>query len=382
MTQEKRVKKVHLLASVHPQFDEILDNPPEGFEYTKVDRLNKQYHSKFTESRLTLHRRLLKIFPFLPRMTHTKTDADIIHSTRGIIQIFQKKPWIIDLECGTIFTSFNYKAMQNPITRWIIMRALLSKKCKKILPQSYAALKTFEKAIGKKNVDKLRDKIEVLYLTMRPNDKKRVERNDGKVVLSFIGRSFFGKGGHNLITAFKYLQAKYGNLVLKYKGNIPDEYKDFAFRTKGFEYVEEHLSRDELFNTMYLHSDIFVLPTNKDNYGVVLLEAMSVGLPIVSTTSMTVPEIVQHGVNGYLVKTDFSHEKYYNNVEEYEKKRMKVDWNIVDQLVKYLSILIENKDMREAMGNAGRYMIESEKSKLNSEFRNRKLKRIYEECLK
>ena len=376
-------KKVHLLASVHPQFDELMANPPEGFEYTKVQRAKAKYHSNFTENRLTLHRRLLKIFPFLPRMTSTTTDADIVHSTRGIIQLFQRKPWIIDMECGTIFTSFNYKAMQHPITKWLIMKSLMSKKCKKILPQSYAALNTFIKSIGEKNYEKLKDKIEVLYLTMRPSKKKKVERNDGKVVLSFIGRSFYGKGGQNLLTAFKILQHKYGNLVLKYKGLIPDEIKNMDItKTPGIEYIDGHFSRDELFEKMYLNSDIFVLPTNKDNYGVVFLEAMSVGLPIVSTTSMTVPEIVKHGQTGFLIQTDFSHEHYYENVPEYERLRKKVDWNIVNQLVDYLSKLIENEDLRTIMGGNAIRLIENDGSKFNVNYRNRKLKRIYEDCLK
>ena len=303
--------KVHLLASPHPQFDEILDFPPKGVAYT-TSRVKAAYHGWFTESRITWHNNLMKIIP-LPRMTRTKTNADIVHSTRGIIQVGQKKPWIIDLECGPIFTSFNWEAMNNPIVRKIIMSALLSRNCKKILPQSEAARKTFIQAIGKENYDKIKDKVRVLYLALRPCEKKKILRKDKKVVLSFVGRSFYGKGGPHLLKAYEVLTKKYKNLELKYKGLLPDGWDNFAKKLPGFELVEGHLPREELFEKMYLSADIYVMPTNKDNYGVVFLEAMSVGLPIVSTTSMTVPEIVQDGVNGFLVKTKLSHENFYDN---------------------------------------------------------------------
>ncbi len=381
MPRKSKMKKikVHLLASAHPQFDEILDFPPKDVQYT-VSRVKIRYHGKFTENRITWHKKILNILP-LPRMTHTKTDADIVHSTRGIIQIKQKKPWIIDLECGPIFTSFNWKAMKNPIVRGIIMNALTAKNCKKILPQSEAAKRTFIQAIGKENYNKIKNKVEILYLALRPCKKKKIKRKDKKVILSFVGRAFYGKGGPHLLKAYENLTKKYNNLELKYKGKIPERWMDFAKKLKGFKYVEGYLSRDELFEKMYLSSDIYVMPTNKDNYGVVFLEAMSAGLPIVSTTSMTVPEIIKDGKNGFLVKTNLSHENYYDRKKEYERRRGKVDWNIVNQLVEKLSILIEDKKLREKMGKAGRKMIEDKNGKFSIEKRNKQLRKIYEECL-
>jgi glycosyltransferase involved in cell wall biosynthesis len=372
--------KVQFLASPHPQFDEIIDFPPEGIEY-KINRVKTKYHGWFTESRINLHWKILNIFP-LPRMTSTKTDANIIHSTRGIIQVKQKKPWIIDLECGHIFTSFNWKAMKNPIVKRMIMGALLSKNCKKILPQSKAAKKSFVRALGKKDFEKIEDKVEVLYLALRPCKKKRINRKDGKVVLSFVGRSFYGKGGPHLLKAYEILTKKYKNLQLKYKGDIPEHWIEFAKKLPGFELIDGYLSRDKLFEKMYLTSDIYVMPTNKDNYGVVFLEAMSAGLPIVSTTSFTIPEIVEEGKNGFLVKTDLTHENYYGRGEDYIRDTRKVNKSIVNQLVEKLSILIEDKKLREKMGKAGRKMIEDKNGKFSIERRNKQLGRVYGEALK
>ncbi|MFH1325747.1 MAG: glycosyltransferase family 4 protein [archaeon] len=374
--------KVHILASPHPQFDEILDFPPKGVKYS-INRVKTSYHGWITEKKIALHGLLMFVLP-IPRMTHTKTNADLVHSTRGILQIKQKKPWIVDCETGGIFTSFNYKSLKNPIMKKIILGALSSKECKKILPQSEAAKKDLLNAL---DCSGFKDKIEVLYLAMRPCKKKKINRKDKKVVLLFIGQNFYGKGGHDLIRAYEILTKKYDNLELKFKGDIPEKYLPLAKRLKGLKIIKNHFPRDELFDRMYLNSDIFVLPTHQDNYGVVFLEAMSAGLPIVGTTSFTVPELIEEGKNGFLIKTPYSWENYLNQRNEFEDKKATKDWErlhpeIIKQLVEKLSILIENRGLREKMGKESKKMIEDENGKFSIKRRNKQLRKIYEEALR
>lgn len=369
---------VHILASPHPQFDEIIDFPPKGVKY-EVDRIKSQYHGWFTEKKIALHNFLLKFLP-LPRMARTKTNADIVHSTRGIIQVMQKKPWLIDLESGGVFTSFNYKAIQNPLTKMIIIKALKSKNCKKILPQSEAARKDLEFVLGK-DYKKIKDKVEVLYLAMRPCRRKRIKHGK-KFVISFIGKEFYPKGGHDLLRAYEALTKKYKNLELRFKSEALDQYRDL--KTPGLMFIKGHLPRNKLFNLMYLESDVFVLPTHSDNYGVVFLEAMSAGLPVIGTASFTVPELIEDGKNGFLITTPYSWEKYFNKKKNLERQRFKKDIKkehpeIIRQLVEKISILIKNRGLREKMGKLSKEIIED--GKLSIKERNKKLLRFYKEAL-
>jgi len=52
---------------------------------------------------------------------------------------------------------------------------------------------------------------------------------------------------------------------------------------------------------LYQQFDIFVLSTHYEGHPLVLLEAMSFGIPIVATKVSSIPEVITHGINGLLV---------------------------------------------------------------------------------
>jgi glycosyltransferase involved in cell wall biosynthesis len=69
------------------------------------------------------------------------------------------------------------------------------------------------------------------------------------------------------------------NEVVELRGALYDEEKRQAFR----------------------QSDLFIFPTLNEAFGLVLLEAMQHGLPVVASSLGAIPEIVTEGVTGYLV---------------------------------------------------------------------------------
>ena len=54
---------------------------------------------------------------------------------------------------------------------------------------------------------------------------------------------------------------------------------------------------------LYNQADIFVLPSLSESFGMVLLEAMSCGLPVIASHVGGIPEIVKNGENGILVSS-------------------------------------------------------------------------------
>lgn len=61
------------------------------------------------------------------------------------------------------------------------------------------------------------------------------------------------------------------------------------------------LPDDEDVRSWYGRASVFCLPSEQEGFGIVFLEAMASGLPVVSTTSAAIPEVVPHGVAGLLV---------------------------------------------------------------------------------
>jgi len=51
---------------------------------------------------------------------------------------------------------------------------------------------------------------------------------------------------------------------------------------------------------IYLNSDVFVLPSYKEGMPISILEAMSYGLPVISTKISGIPELISENINGYL----------------------------------------------------------------------------------
>ena len=65
----------------------------------------------------------------------------------------------------------------------------------------------------------------------------------------------------------------------------------------GFLYKEELAGA-------YASSDIFVMPSRTETLGLVVLEAMTSGLPVVAARAGGIPEMIDDGVSGYLVDTE------------------------------------------------------------------------------
>ncbi len=84
-------------------------------------------------------------------------------------------------------------------------------------------------------------------------------------------------------------------------GDGPDRAEAEAYaRDKGFENEVRFTGKQLDIDTVLACSDIFLLPSATESFGLAALEAMAHRVPVIATRVGGLPEVVRHGVDGYL----------------------------------------------------------------------------------
>ena len=129
--------------------------------------------------------------------------------------------------------------------------------------------------------------------------RKRLSMEEKKIVL-YVGRFTEAKGMDALLQAAPALDADTG---VYFVGGEPEE-KHLQFcREHGLSHVHfVGFQKKESLKNYYLAADLMVLPTKSDVWGLVINEAMSLGLPVITTDRCVAGmELIQDGINGYIV---------------------------------------------------------------------------------
>ena len=131
---------------------------------------------------------------------------------------------------------------------------------------------------------------------------------NGKFKILFVGRHIERKGICYLIEAAKHLPRDQFEIRIVGVGDITDKLKSQAAEIADAAEIifTGKLSPEELANE-YRTANVFTLPAIVDSkgdtegLGVVLIEAMELGLPVVASNVGGIPDVVVDGVSGILV---------------------------------------------------------------------------------
>jgi glycosyltransferase involved in cell wall biosynthesis len=142
---------------------------------------------------------------------------------------------------------------------------------------------------------------------------KIVNKND--FIVLFVGRLRWHKGVEYLIKSFSIISDKIKDIQLCIVGDgeerkrleIYAERKKLKNRIHFLGYVPSYS-----LPSIYAESDLFVLPSitsdtrghkspEPEAFGIVLIEAMASGLPVIATKVGGLPYVVQDGKNGFLI---------------------------------------------------------------------------------
>jgi len=157
----------------------------------------------------------------------------------------------------------------------------------------------------------------------------KIERVDEQIRVLMIARAIWHKGIREFYEAAKLLKDKDIKFILVGdidKGN-PTSADESFLKGKNVEWLGH---RDDI-KELIASCDIFVLPSYREGVPRTLLEAASMGKPIVTTDTVGCREVVKEGYNGFLVPVRDSR-----------------------ILAEKIDILIKDRDLRERFGKNSR----------------------------
>jgi len=214
----------------------------------------------------------------------------------------------------------NNTVIRAKITRWSDKIILISNWMKSFIPSN--------KVIVVHNGIELDEPIKT--------DKQKIIKEFNVVrgpLISFIGTLEERKGIKYLIQAFPKLKTSFPFIKLLIVGNTLPGQSSYLKKLKGLTKDPNMRfigSRNDVFDIM-VASDLIIIPSISEAFGRVILEAMACGKPVIATNVGGIPEIVENGGTGILIKPAS-----------------------LDTIAKETTLLLKNKNEMRELGLAGR----------------------------
>ena len=200
----------------------------------------------------------------------------------------------------------------------------------------------------------------------RENIRQRLGLPKDKKIVGFVGRFDVWKGHMTFIEAAKnIINARNDTIFLIVGDAITKEvappvyryYKEVVKRVEEYKFDGKLLMwshRDDVPDIMSC-MDIFVCPSENEPFGLVILEAMASGVPVIASDSGGPLEIIENGSDGFLFRT-----KNANSLEE------------------ALSICLDYPDKLTRLKQAARQKVETKFTMTNY---TQSMEKIYESVL-
>lgn len=171
----------------------------------------------------------------------------------------------------------------------------------------------------------------------------------------FVGRITRQKGLPHLLRAAQQLPAEV-QLILcagapdtkEIKAEVDEAVATLQTERTGVIMIEEMLPHREL-QAVLASSDVFVCPSVYEPLGIVNLEAMAMGLPVVGSATGGIPDVIVDGETGYLVPIEQLQDGTGTPIEP-EK--------FAADLAERLTALVMDAELTARMGKAARQRVE------------------------
>jgi glycosyltransferase involved in cell wall biosynthesis len=335
------------VTDTHGVASELVNYPPDNAEYRLL---------KPTRRGSPVFRSPIRVF----FSRYDTTDCDLVEAV--CCPIHTDKRWILSLCVSHEIVAFNVLGVPLPRSvRAAYMRRLFLRNNFRFLffwsQAGYESLKAYPLL----NDPAILDKTRVVYPAIRRVADQYIQFNDGPVQLLFMG-DFFRKGGAALIDAFERLQQQFTDIRLRL---CCDEDRDFftddpKLRTAYLDRIHRNqaiqlgrIPRQQMLETVWPETDIYLLPTYDETFGFAVLEAAAFGVPVICTDIFALPELVEHEKTGLLIHV--LEQTCRQMVKGYVVTHLDpaLHEDMTEQLYQQLRRLIESPNLRRQFGETG-----------------------------
>jgi glycosyltransferase involved in cell wall biosynthesis len=323
---------------------------------------------------------------------------DLTHSFNAV-PVLTRRPFIVSFESylPRFPADHDHGVLTRPIGRLEehLRARLADDRCVACLAFSEYAHRQFShQARGSRHRAAIEAKLRVRYPAV-PLRRTTPKRGSGELKLLFTGYSFMRKGGPVLLRAHELLRSAglpVTTTIVSGLGWAPGDYIGPSSQSL----VEGELRRlsapgvthlGQIPNARVLQlmeeTDYFVLPTFHDTFGYVALEALAGGTPVIATDTCALPEVIEHGRNGYLIPFENDSvvgrwpwisrraDPHYDEAYQAETERMARS---------LAEILTQAYEARSSYGERSAAAIERMRSRFDPTAARDELELLYERC--
>lgn len=347
------------IAVVIPKYGLLGGAEKFAYELTERLSLNEKYDLhvfanrwQSNSDRITFHKVPIIRFPrFLTTISFayftglkiSKMNFDLIHTHDRIFDadIFTMhgiphRIWVHDVRK-------KFMGLFDRATCWAEKRLVNNTRCKIFLPVSSL---TKEKFLQEYRIEP--EKLQVIHPGVDIDRFQRLDRehcrkgirgqfkiDSSDIVILFVSMNFEIKGLDYVMAALGNAKASYPSHNFKLLVVGKGDYKKYSILAQKAGIKDNIIFagvQKENLEEIYLPSDIFMMLSRFDTFGMTVLEAMAAFLPVIISTNVGARDLVEEGINGFVIKNAGDADKISDKIgfmlnEENRRKMAKEAYN-------------------------------------------------------
>lgn len=201
-----------------------------------------------------------------------------------------------------------------PVRIFLYLRNALLKRCSAFVAISSPVLQELKAhGVADNTIVRIPNSVDTeRFCPVSETDKYEIRKALGireeAFVVTYTGRLVDYKGLPLLLRVWREVHAGYGESCLLLVGsggldmhNCENGLRDFVREHDGLGDCVTFVGSVGNVQTYLQASDVFVLPTERDAFGISLIEAMACGIPVIASRVGGIPDILQDNVDGCLI---------------------------------------------------------------------------------